>query len=170
MGCRCTMPIQDNTNTDVINTINPTSTNSTTYAGFFVRLAAYLIDIIIVGFALLLVKIPMWFLSFAIPFDFLTQNVLFEFTIRDIFFYLLTVLYFVLMTYFKGATLGKLLFRIRVVYNGPNEELTFINVLYRETIGRYLSSLLFIGYILIGASSDKRGLHDMLCDTHVVYV
>lgn len=165
MGCQCTMPIQDNTNT-----INPTSTNSTIYAGFFVRLAAYLIDIIIVGFTLLLVKIPMWLLSFASPFDILTQNVLFEFTIRDIFLYLLTVLYFVLLTYFSGATLGKRLFRIRVVYDFPDEELSFINVLYRETIGRYLSSILFIGYILVGATNDKRGLHDILCNTHVVYM
>ena len=47
----------DNTNTTTTDTINPTST---TYAGF-VRLAAYLVDFIIVGFALLLVKVPMWF-------------------------------------------------------------------------------------------------------------
>ncbi len=167
MGCQCIMLIQDNTNTTTTDTINPTST---TYAGFFVRLAAYLVDFIIVGFALLLVKVPMWFLSYASSSDFFTRYVLFEFSIWDIFFYLLTVLYFVLMTYFKGATLGKLLFRIRVVYDVPDEKLTIINVLYRETIGRYLSSLLFVGYILVGATNDKRGLHDMLCDTHVVYV
>ncbi len=170
MGCQCTMLIQDNTNTVITDTVNPTSINSPTYAGFFVRFAAYIIDLIIVGFALLLVKAPMWLLSFASSSDFLTRYILFEFSIWDIFFYLLSVLYFVLMTYSRGATLGKLLFRIRVVYDVPDEKLTFINVLYRETIGRYLSSLLFVGYILVGATSDKRGLHDMLCNTHVVYV
>lgn len=164
------MPIQDNTNATTNDIINVTSTNTSTYAGFFVRLAAYLIDIIVIKFALLIVKFPISLLSFASPFSFLTENILFKFTILDIFFYLLTALYFVLMTYLKGATLGKLLFRLRVVYNGPDEELTFINVLYRETIGRFLSKILFIGYILIGASSDKRGLHDILCDTNVVYL
>ena len=47
--------------------------------------------------------------------------------------------------------------------------MTFINVLYRETIGKYLSAIAFIGYFMIAIDDEKRGLHDRLCDTRVIY-
>lgn len=72
------------------------------------------------------------------------------------------------MTYYYGTTLGKKLFNLKVV-STDGSELTFINVLYRETIGKYLSSIIFIGYLMISIDSEKRGLHDRLCDTRVVY-
>lgn len=50
------------------------------------------------------------------------------------------------------------------------EKLTFINVLYRETIGKYLSGIaMFVGYFMIAVDEQKRGLHDILCDTRVIY-
>ena len=50
------------------------------------------------------------------------------------------------------------------------EKLPIIDVIYRETIGRYLSGLILcIGYILIAFDNRKRALHDMLCDTVVIY-
>lgn len=153
------MHIQDNTNTN--NIVN---------AGFFIRLCAYLIDIIIIYFATLIIRIPMFFVSVFNPNHLWKKQILFEHTTKSIVFFIFTALYFTLMTYYKGYTLGKRLLGIKVVYNDSAEALTFIDVLYRETIGRYLSSLLFIGYILIGASNDKRGLHDILCDTRVVYM
>ena len=43
-------------------------------------------------------------------------------------------------------------------------------VVYRETIGRFLCSLsVGIGYIMAGVDKEKRGLHDFLCDTRVIY-
>lgn len=72
------------------------------------------------------------------------------------------------MTYLTGATVGKRLMNLRVVAC-DDSKLTFVNVLYRETIGRYLSSLLFVGYLMIGVSETKQGLHDRLCDTQVIY-
>lgn len=94
----------------------------------------------------------------------------FDFSTWDIIIYLLSSFYFILLTYFKGATVGKFLLRIRVISdNNENGKLTLINAIYRETIGRYLSSLFFIGYLFIGATNDKRSLHDILCDTHVIF-
>lgn len=144
--------------------------NEVIYAGFFVRLSAYLIDIIIVGLILLALKVPMWIISLFNPEFILLRPVLFDFSTWDITIYLLSSFYFILLHYFKGATIGKFLLRIKVV-SDKNEEgkLTLINAIYRETIGRYLSGLLFIGYLFIGASNDKRALHDIICDTHVVY-
>ena len=38
-----------------------TNTKDQVYAGFFVRLTAFLIDMIIVSVALAVIRVPMWF-------------------------------------------------------------------------------------------------------------
>lgn len=143
--------------------------NDAACGGFFVRLAAYLIDMLLVGAVLLTVKIPMFFVRLQHPDSFLTSPLLFQFSLLDIVLYLAASAYFVILTYQTGATVGKRLMNLRVV-SVDGAPLTLLNILYRETIGRYLSSLLFVGYILIGLNRDKRGLHDLICDTKVIYV
>lgn len=141
----------------------------TFYAGFGARLSAYLIDSLLVGIALLVVRIPVFIACLFGSSDLITTSVLFEFSVFDIVIYVLSVLYFALMTYYSGSTLGKKLLNLKVV-SAKDEKLTFINVLYRETIGRYLSGIvIFIGYFMIAIDDQKRGLHDILCDTRVVY-
>lgn len=139
------------------------------YAGFFVRLSAYIIDCIIVGSALLIIRIPEFFIYMMNPDMFFIKPILFKFSIFDIVIYLLGLTYFVLMTYYCGGTLGKKLFKLKVC-KATDEKLSLFTIIYRESIGRYLSGLiLFIGYIMIGVDSKKRGLHDILSDTLVVY-
>jgi len=139
------------------------------YAGFFVRLSAYIIDCIIVGIALLIIRIPKFFIYMMNPDIFFVKPILFEFSIFDIVIYLLGLTYFILMTYYCGGTLGKKLFKLKVC-KATDEKLSLFTIIYRESIGRYLSGLiLFIGYIIIGVDSKKRALHDILSDTLVVY-
>ena len=139
------------------------------YAGFFVRLAAYIIDCIIVGITLLIIRIPKFIIYMMNPDIFFVKPILFKFSIFDIVIYLLGLTYFVLMTYYCGGTLGKKLFKLKVC-KATDEKLSLFTIIYRESIGRYLSGLiLFIGYIMIGVDSKKRGLHDILSDTLVVY-
>lgn len=139
------------------------------YAGFFVRLAAYLIDLLIVGAAMLVVKLPVWITSIANPDNFLVRDFIFQYSIKDIVFYLMQVTYFILMTFFTGSTLGKKLFQIRVV-SAEERKMTFFEVAFRETVGRFLSALILsIGYLVILVDKNKRGLHDILSDTNVVY-
>jgi uncharacterized RDD family membrane protein YckC len=139
------------------------------YAGFFVRLAAYIIDCIIVGITLLIIRIPKFIIYMMNPDIFFVKPILFKFSIFDIVIYLLGLTYFVLMTYYCGGTLGKKLFKLKVC-KATDEKLSLFTIIYRESIGRYLSALiLFIGYIMIGVDSKKRGLHDILSDTLVVY-
>ena len=89
---------------------------------------------------------------------------------KDIILYALKVLYFIAFTYLTGTTLGKKAMNLRVVSKNPEEKLTLFNVVYRETVGRFLCSLpVNIGYIVAGIDSEKRGFHDLLCDTRVVY-
>lgn len=141
---------------------------SVTKAGFFPRFAAYLIDSIILGILLLCIKMPVGFLELAFPDAFLFSNILFCFDIFDILFYVLTVLYFVLFTAFTGTTIGKRLFNLAVVDNEGNK-LSFLNALYRETVGKYLSSILYFGYIMIFIDKNNRAFHDYLCDSFVIY-
>jgi uncharacterized RDD family membrane protein YckC len=139
------------------------------YAVFFVRLSAYIIDCIIVGIALLIIRIPKFFIYMMNPNIFFVKPILFKFSIFDIIIYLLGLTYFVLMTYYYGGTLGKKLFKLKVC-KATGEKLSLFTIIYRESIGRYLSGLiLFIGYIMIGIDSKKRALHDILSDTVVVY-
>ena len=74
-----------------------------------------------------------------------------------------------MLTYFTGSTLGKKLLQIQVV-SAENRKLTFFEIVFRESVGRFLSALIiYIGYFMIGADKNKRGLHDILSDTCVVY-
>ena len=150
MGCQCIMQM---------------SMENRVSAGFFVRLVAYLIDSLIAAIVVLIVKFPLSLASNT--FSFLRGNFLFQYSIIDVISYLGVAAYFVLLTYFAHTTLGKMLFRLEVITEDGSW--SFINVLYRETIGRFLSSLLCIGYFAVIVTPNHRGFHDMLCDTRVVY-
>lgn len=132
-------------------------------------MAAHLIDMVIVGGILLFARIPLALLSLFLPTELLEYRVLFSYTIKDIYLYLGGVLYYILLTYYTGTTLGKKLMNLRVV-SETGEKLTLFNVIYRETIGRFLCSFFWgIGYIMAGIDGQKRGLHDMICGTRVIY-
>lgn len=137
------------------------------YGGFFVRLAAAWVDALLVSLALISLRMPALFIrDTANP---LYQPILFQFTPWDIFLYLLTTAYYVFFTYTAGATLGKRMFSLRVVA-ADGGKLSLWDVIYRETIGKYLSgAFLFMGYIMAGVDKEKRAFHDMLADTRVIY-
>ena len=138
-------------------------------AGFFVRLAAYLVDMIIVGAILLTVRFPLWILNLFNGDSIVFQDLIFQYSIKDMMLYLLKAAYFVLLTYFTGATLGKRLFHIQVV-SAENRDFTFFEIVYRETVGKFLSAvIIYAGYLMVIVSSRKVGLHDILSDTRVIY-
>jgi uncharacterized RDD family membrane protein YckC len=101
--------------------------------------------------------------------NFFVRDFIFQYSVADILCYLLTVTYFVLMTYYTGATLGKKLFQLKVV-SVEDRKMTFFEVLYRESIGRFLSGVILqLGYLLVLAQKEHRGVHDLLSDTCVIY-
>ena len=148
---------------------NSYSSRDTEYAGFWVRLAAYVIDSIIVFFGLLFVRLFLSGIMSVLSDTWIGGNILFHYTLKDILLYGFQVLYFILCTYLTGTTLGKRAMNLRVV-SADGQKLTILNVVYRETIGRFLCSIsVWIGYIIAGVDREKRGLHDILCDTRVIY-
>lgn len=140
------------------------------YAGFFVRLAAYLIDSVIVGTVLaVVIRFPVWISTLFNPENILVRGVIFDYSIKDMVIYALSALYFILLTYKTGMTIGKKMLHIKVI-SAENRPMTLFEVIYRETIGRFLSGLIvYGGYFMIGLHKEKRGLHDLMADTKVVY-
>lgn len=140
------------------------------YAGFWVRLAAYCIDSLIVFAGLLVVRLFMAGVSSLAKGTVLDGGILFQYTLKDIVLYVFEVLYFILCTYYTGTTLGKKALNLRVVSALNGQKLSLLDVVYRETIGRFLCSIsIGIGYVIVGIDKEKRGIHDMLCDTRVIY-
>lgn len=140
------------------------------YAGFWVRLAAYLIDSVIVFFALLIVRLVVSGFMTAVKGTVLGGNILFHYNLKDIVLYIAEALYFILCTYYTGTTLGKKALNLRVIRADGEEKLELFTVIYRETVGRFLSSVIMgVGYLIIGIDKEKQGIHDILCDTRVIY-
>ena len=94
---------------------NSYSSRDTEYAGFWVRLAAYVIDSIIVFFGLLFVRLFLSGIMSVLSDTWIGGNILFHYTLKDILLYGFQVLYFILCTYLTGTTLGKRAMNLRVV-------------------------------------------------------
>jgi len=138
------------------------------YAGFWIRFAAVFLDGILLG-------IINFGLTFACGFGFVGLGVrntpatalglyiglvLFTWTLR--------ASYETFMIGNFGATLGKMACKLQVV------TATGGKVSYPRALGRFfakiLSSLIcLIGFIIAGFDSEKRALHDRICDTRVVF-
>jgi len=129
------------------------------YIGFWTRLIATLIDMI-------LVWILYWALSFVI--NLLPEIYLFLYWLINSFVVLL--LYFWLFTGFKGQTPGKMIVGIKVVDKSGNKPGLF-SAAIREILGKIISTVIFfLGFLWIGWDNQKQGLHDKLATTYVVKV
>ena len=74
--------------------------------------------------------------------------------------------YYVGSTTAWGSTPGKRLMRIRVV-GGDDLQPNLLQVIVRESVGKVLSVVLWIGFLMV-AFPKKRGLHAFLTGTKVV--
>lgn len=121
------------------------------YAGFWMRLFAYTLDMIIVAS---LQQILLIFLENG--------------TVKTALALVILLGYFVLMTKLnQGQTLGKMAFGLRVVcFN--EEELSWLTIIVRELFGRYLQSTMWIMYVLVAFTPYKQHIVDLLADTTVV--
>ncbi|MCC3356422.1 RDD family protein [Bacillus sp. REN16] len=132
------------------------------YAGFWLRFWAYLLDLVVIGSMNRILIYPA-FRALDIP---LSDSKIFSAAAiaTAVVFYL----YFVLMTKFFNQTLGKMVFGVKVV-SLEGKKLTWMTVLFRELIGRYISKLFFIGYLIVAFLPKKQGIHDLLSDTTVIH-
>ncbi|MBQ4059089.1 MAG: RDD family protein [Lachnospiraceae bacterium] len=136
------------------------------YAGFWVRLIAFAIDSLLAALVVSTIKSPFAIASEA-GIELFDANFLFHYSFLDVLDYVAVVAYFVLLTYYSHTTPGKMAMGLEVIT--VDKEWTLLNVIYRETIGRFFSSLMCAGYFAVIVTRKKQGFHDMLCDTYVVY-
>ncbi|MBM4762565.1 RDD family protein [Bacillus sp. B15-48] len=132
------------------------------YAGFWMRFWAYLMDLLVIGSINNLFIYPVFrTLGISIVDSGMFSPIAIATAIS---FYL----YFVLMTKFLGQTLGKMVFGIKVIHlNG--EKLSWGTVLYREWIGRFISTTIWITYVIVAFLPRKQGLHDLFAETSVIH-
>jgi uncharacterized RDD family membrane protein YckC len=122
------------------------------YAGFWMRLAAWLID----GVILTLVQLP---IALVVA-DAVTAASL-QLAIG--------IAYVIGFWVARGATPGKMLMGVEIMTT-DGQPIGLGRAIARY-LGYFLSGfLLLIGYIMIGLRRDKRGLHDLIAGTVVVRV
>ena len=152
------------------------------YAGFWIRLAAYFIDGVILGIPFMLVVIVVLFLfgGFGLmmrrnPVDpraaavALMGPLFLGYMLAMIFFGALTWLYFAGMeSSERQATFGKAAMSLRVT------DLEGRRLSFKHATGRFFAKIvsglipLAIGYIMAGFTAKKQALHDMIAGTLVL--
>lgn len=137
-------------------------------AGFWIRFLAYVIDSIVVTIVNYAILIPMALMMPQLGILETGQNL----TALLVNYGISAGVFLAYAIYFytqKGGTLGKLAFNMRVVDQQTGTKMTWIQVILREFIGKFLSAIvLMIGFIIAGVRSDKRALHDLMVGTQVL--
>jgi uncharacterized RDD family membrane protein YckC len=161
-------------------TIQEPPEKTTTYAGFWWRFLAYIIDRIIIGFASSFIIIPFALLLglSAATFENMDKDseealmyllpMFGAFSLLIIAVFVIQWLYYAIMeSSSRQATLGKMLLGIKVTDMEGNR-ITFARASGRY-FGKIISGLIMeIGYIIAGFTERKQALHDMLASCLVI--
>ncbi len=136
------------------------------YAGFWRRLLAYAIDIIVQMAVVFPISFIMGLMgplmanhpAVAVAWTIIMQLVIMAFA----------PFYFIWMHGKYGATLGKKALGIKVVMSDGRK------ITYGRATGRFFAhilsrAILAIGCIMAGFDEQKRALHDHMCDTRVIF-
>lgn len=133
-----------------------------TYAGFWIRFAAVMIDGIIlwVGQKLLVMGLGAMLGALGIVSPIMIVIVIMQ--------YIVNIAYVVFFLGRFGATPGKMAVGIKVIVSNGRP------IGYLRALGRYLAKILSgiifaIGYIMAAFDDEKRALHDHICNTRVIY-
>lgn len=144
---------------------NGTITEQYEQAGFWIRFWAYLIDVIVVSSVNAIVLSPTIFFQNYVIFEWEFISVMA--ILSGVVYYL----YFFFMTKVFSQTLGKMIIGIKVI-SLEQEKTTWGDLFFREVIGRFLHNVFFILkllYLTVAFTNGKKGIHDMIGNTRVVY-
>lgn len=131
------------------------------YVGFWLRLFAFLIDLLVI-WSINRLMVQSLFLVLRYP---LSEELFSAFSLSKLAVYLL---YFTVSTkWTNGQTIGKIIFGIRVV-SFREEKLSWGTVLIRECFGRYILKIVPFIYLMVVFTHEKQHLADFFSDTAVV--
>lgn len=129
-------------------------------AGFWLRLRATLLDGIVLLILVSFLALFLYVSAYVLPIISIDMGL--------IFFVVISLLYNPLMESSKSqGSLGKQVFNLKVV-DKEGERLTFLHALIRFAAKILSLALFFAGFIMIGLSDKKEGLHDMIVKTAVI--
>jgi uncharacterized RDD family membrane protein YckC len=136
------------------------------YAGFWIRVLAYLIDVVLVYILAIVANVIPVAISFAGLADIGSGAMQPAIVLVSIGATLLYYIYFPSSRW--QATPGKRICGIHIIREDGRR------VTGALALGRYLSYLisslpLAIGFLMVAFTEQKQGLHDMICSTRVVY-
>ena len=137
------------------------------YAGFWIRGGALFVDVILqFSVGIVIGMLCGQSLAEATGFDGSEELSALDWTLMGVGF-LIDLTYSTLMVGRYGATVGKLLFRLRVV-RADGAKVSYARA-FGRCLANYLSLLTCtIGYAIAAFDSEKRAIHDRVCDTRVV--
>jgi uncharacterized RDD family membrane protein YckC len=134
-------------------------TDSMKFAGFWIRVAAFMIDIAVLTIPTLMIS---FFIRFTVA-DELAYGI--ESFISNTLVCWIYEAAFISST--RQGTIGKMLLGLKVVDYAGNR------ITFGRATGRYFSKwlsglILCIGYMMVGWTKKKQGLHDVIADTLVI--
>ena len=140
--------------------------NEQSYAGFWVRVLAYLLDsilLITVQTTLsILINLTIGMLGIATEGDPAINTIIWLFGA------VLSISYAVFFTGYCGQTPGKMVLRIKVIRT-DGSPINYGRAALREVLGKFISGILLgIGYLMVAFDNRKQGLHDKIADTYVI--
>lgn len=131
-------------------------------AGFVPRLCANIVDSFILGF---INVIGQGVLGFLIKKEFVILGLIIGF----LGIFLVPFLYYYLQLKKDGQTVGKKLFKLKVIHLIDQDQLTATTIITREFVGKLVLSLFSpIMLILYLRNAEKRAFHDHLASTRVL--
>ncbi len=133
-----------------------------TPAGFWIRLLAWLIDAIVLVIVQLILLTLMPGTSIE---AYYSSDALW--TAADSIMTIVGAIYYTVGVSVFSTTVGKRSLGLYVL-RPDGSKVSGLRALGRHVASGLSALLLFIGYLMIAFSSDKRGLHDHICDTVVV--
>ena len=139
------------------------------YGGFWIRAAAYLLDILIVVVGYYIIAIPLGLGAVGVMGAMTDPTAMIGLGIAALAMSMAVgAAYQVYFLTKYGATPGKLVLGLKVI-RGDGGPITAGRAFARMCAHALSGMILYIGYFMAGFDSEKRALHDHICDTRVVY-
>jgi uncharacterized RDD family membrane protein YckC len=139
----------------------PAGPDHVAYGGFWIRVVAYLIDVI-------LLTIVYGVVARLLGIDIFESDWKHYDPMANLLSLVIGWLYFALLeSSERGATVGKMAMGLRVV-TSDGQRLSFMNATGRYFAKILSAIILCIGFIMVAFTDKKRGLHDIIAGTLVI--
>ena len=143
-----------------------TPINTERFAGFWMRLWAFLADLIIIFSINGILLSPLKFINEGASIN------ISIWTLNGIMSAIVFYLYFLIMTKKLGQTVGKMIFGLQVI-RSDHKPLQWSDLVFREVVVRFVYKVFFflnLLYLIVAFNKEKKGLHDMIGNTRVVHI